>query len=247
MDETIAAIKVRFDPGAHPYFRALEDGSFSREDFLETQIQFLFAVVFFSRPMAVLLGRMPLPSMRMGLLENVSDEHGGGNLRRSHEATFMTLLARLGAPPEAVEARALWPEVRAFNTTLTGAAIADDVPTAMAILGIIEDLFSGISARLGRGILARGWLAEGDLVHYRTHEELDVQHARDFYDVIAPVWASGARGRYQITQGLELGAYIFLRLYRDLYEARGRRWLREVGGPHSLADGWMLTEPVGDP
>jgi hypothetical protein len=34
----------------------LADGSFDREDFVETQIQFFFAVVFFSRPMMALAG-----------------------------------------------------------------------------------------------------------------------------------------------------------------------------------------------
>lgn len=40
----------------------------SREDFIETQIQFFFAVIFFSRPMAGLAGRMPvLDDLRTGL------------------------------------------------------------------------------------------------------------------------------------------------------------------------------------
>ena len=44
-----------------PFFVALADGpaSFSREDFLETQIQFLFAVVFFAEPMRLLADRLP--------------------------------------------------------------------------------------------------------------------------------------------------------------------------------------------
>lgn len=239
MQAAVAAIKAAHDLDAHPYLRALADGSFDREDFVETQIQFFHAVVFFNRPMAILAGRVPRPSMRLGLLDNVRDEHGGGDLGAAHEATFLTLLARLGAPRDAVAQRALWPEVRAFNTVLTGAAVMDDVPTALAALGVIEDLFSGISARIGRGILQRGWLGPEDLVHYTTHEALDVRHAADFYDVLAPLWGRGPRDRYAITQGLELGAYAFLRMYRDLYEARTRRVTREVGGPHTMADGWV--------
>ena len=38
--------------------------------------------------------------MRLGLLENVTDEHGGGELSHAHEATFLMLLDRLGVPPE---------------------------------------------------------------------------------------------------------------------------------------------------
>lgn len=242
MRSKIKAIKERYDLPNHPYFLALEQDRFSREDFIETQIQFLFAVVFFSRPMATLAARLPRPEMRLSVLENVHDEHGGGDLRMSHERTFLDLLERLGVTREEVEARALWPEVRVFNTTLAGVCTADDVWTGVAVLGMIEDLFAGISARLGRVIVARQWLESKDLVHYATHEELDVEHADDFYKIIEPLWSRDPRFAYQIEQGLELGAYVFLQMYKGLYEARARRWPRGVGGPHSLADGWYLND-----
>ena len=66
-----ADVEALLDPQA--VLAALADGSFSREDFVETQVQFLFAVVFFSRPMAVLAGRLPRPEQRLSLLENVHD------------------------------------------------------------------------------------------------------------------------------------------------------------------------------
>ena len=236
----IQRLKSRSSVSDHPYFAALRDGSMSREDFIETQIQFLFAVTFFSRPMAVLAGRLPRPEMRLSLLHNVSDEHGAGDLGFSHERTFLTLLGRLGVSLEDIEARALWPEVRAFNTILAGACTLDDTFTALATLGIIEDLFSGISAELGSAILERGWLRPQELVHYATHETLDVAHADGFYRELDDAYERHPRHTYPIDQGLELGAYVFLRLYEDLYRARGRRWTRPVRGPHSLADGWHL-------
>jgi pyrroloquinoline quinone (PQQ) biosynthesis protein C len=236
----IQALKARCEVEHNPYFSALADGSFERADFVETQVQFLFAVVFFSRPMAVLAGRLPRPEQRLSLLENVHDEHGEGNLSLSHERTFLTLLARLGETPASIERRALWPEVRAFNTALGGLCMGDDCYTGLAALGVIEDLFSGISARLGRAIVARGWLRPDELAHYTTHEALDVSHADGFYKVIEGPYAAHPRHAYQVTQGLELGAYTFLRMYEDLHRARCRRWERAVTGPHSLADGWHL-------
>lgn len=241
MNQRIKELKQRLELKDHVYFKALEEQEFEREDFIETQLQFMFAVVFFSRPMAVLAARMPRPELRLSILHNVFEEHGEGNLKLSHEKTFLTLLQGLGLGFEELEARALWPEVRAFNTALTGLCSHDDVATGVAAMGMIEDLFSGFSARLGAGILGNGWLTRETLVHYGTHEVLDEEHAEEFYAIIRPVWESGARGRYQIEQGLELGAYIFTRLYRDLFEARKRRWMREVRGPHSSAEAWHLS------
>lgn len=240
MRDYLAALKRRLAPADSPYLRALHDGSLTRDEFVATQVQFLFAVAFFSRPMAALAGRLPRPEMRLALLENVADEHGAGNLRFCHESTFLALLARLGVTPEQIERRALWPEVRAFNTVLVGACALDDTLTALAALGIIEDLFAGISASIGRGIVARGFLARDQVVHYATHEALDVDHAEGFYRELEGPYARHPRHAYQVQQGLELGSYAFLRLYEDLYRARGRQRDRDVGGPHSLADGWHL-------
>jgi pyrroloquinoline quinone (PQQ) biosynthesis protein C len=220
MRELARNLKDRLRPMESPYLVALADGSLSRDDFVETQIQFLFAVVFFSRPMAALAGRLPRPEMRLSLLGNVADEHGDGNLSVSHERTFLALLGKLGVTPGDVERRALWPEVRAFNTVLAGACMLDDTLTGLAALGIIEDLFSGISAVLGRGIVARGFLRRDELVHYAAHEVLDVSHAEGFYKERDAPYAAHPRHAYQIEQGLELGAYVFLRLYEDLWRAR---------------------------
>jgi pyrroloquinoline quinone (PQQ) biosynthesis protein C len=241
MRTVVAALKARVDPvGNSPYFRTLRDGSMTKEQFLETQIQFFHAVIFFSRPMAALVGRIPRPQMRVALLENLGDEHGSGRLTVCHENTFLELLARLGVDRPEVDRRALWPEVRAFNSALLATCAHDDVYTGLAALGIIEDMFSGISADIGQSIAARQWLKRRDIVHYATHETLDVAHAEGFYASLYEPYERHPRWRYQIEQGLELGAYIFLRLYDDLWRARDRQWMRDVHGPHSLSDGSWL-------
>jgi len=238
LDALRATVKAHSRVLENRYVTALDDGSLSREDFVETQVQFFFAVVFFSRPMAVLAARLPRADMRMPLLDNVLDEHGKGNPRLTHEHTFLDLLSRLGVTEAEVEQRALWPEVRAFNTALTGLCLMDDPYTALAVLGIIEDSFATLSARIGQGIVTRGWLPSDRVVHYALHEELDVEHAEGFYRVLRAPFAAQARHRYQIAQGLELGAYIFRAMYDGLFDARGRRWLRDVDGPHTHAEGW---------
>jgi pyrroloquinoline-quinone synthase len=241
-DERVRAIKARYPIDENAFFRALSERTFDRADFVETQVQFLFAVVFFGRPMAALAGRIGRPEARLALLANIDDEHGHGNLRFSHERTFLALLSRLGVSPEEVERRALWPEVRAFNTVLAGASVMDDLYTAIAAFGMIEDMFAKISARIGRSIVEQGWLPESEIVHYAVHEKLDEEHAEGFYRLIRGPFAAHPRHVYQVEQGLELGAYAFMRMYEDLYRARSRRAMREVKGPHSLADGWYLDE-----
>jgi pyrroloquinoline-quinone synthase len=85
-------------------------------------------------------------------------------------------------------------------------------------MGVIEHAFSGISARIGHLVVERGWIAPDALVHYKLHAEIDQRHAEEFFAVIEPKWDAPGR-RYFIEQGLDLGAYIFDRLYRDLHAA----------------------------
>lgn len=234
LDATIRGIAEEIDYPRNPYFRALRDGSFSKDDFVETQIQFYSAVVFFSRPMAALAAKIPESALRMEILRNVWEEHGEGDPSQVHSATFIAFLERLGGVgPTVLAGRALWPEVRIFNTTLAGACVLDEYLVGAALMGMIERMFSEISTIIGRAVVERGWLTADRLIHYTLHEELDVKHSRDFFDVLAPSWERSEEDRYYIEQGLRMGATLFNGLYAGLYAARGRRRLRDTRGPHS--------------
>ncbi|MFP2905430.1 TenA family transcriptional regulator [Pyxidicoccus sp. 3LFB2] len=220
--QRITRLKAEWNALDVPYLRSLRDGSFGREDFVETQLQFFSAVAHFSRPMAMLASRLPRPELRLPLVENVFDEHGRGNPRHGHEHTFLVLLERLGADV-ARAGREPWPEVRVFNAALTGIASFDTPNTGLAVFGIIEDLFSGISLELGQGIVARGWLEAGAVTHYPTHATLDEEHAEGFYRQLDAPYDEDPRAAREIEQGLILGGHLFLRLYEDLYRVRDRR------------------------
>jgi len=59
-------------------------------------------------------------------------------------------------------------------------------------MGIIEYAFAGISATIGQAVVERGWIRQGDLVHYALHAEIDERHAQEFFAVIEPKWMSQA-------------------------------------------------------
>lgn len=215
----------------NPYFRALRDGSFAREDFLETQLQFHAAVVFFNRPMAAVASKIEDAALRVEIVRNVWEEHGEGEPSRMHGATFETLLGRLaGWSPDVVEAelarRPIWPEVHAFNTLLVGASSGEDPLVGLGTLGIIERMFTEISGWLGRGVVERGFVRAEALIHYDLHEVLDVRHAADFFVVCGASWDRGPHERELVERGLRMGAYAFDRLYEGLFAARTRRWVR---------------------
>jgi pyrroloquinoline-quinone synthase len=143
------------------------------------------------------------------------EEHGDFREEAFHTSTFRKFLSSLGGDVEKLPDLALSPEVRAFNSVLISACALDEWEVGVGCMGIIEYAFAGISGAIARGVVDRGWVPKEELVHYALHAELDWRHAEEFFLVVEAGWAD-ARRRYLIEQGLELGAYAFDRLYRDL-------------------------------
>jgi pyrroloquinoline-quinone synthase len=202
----------------NPYLQTLGDGTMPLECFRRTQEQFFHAVTFFPRPMAALVGRIPDPRSRIDILHNLVEEHGEFHEESFHHTTFQRFLATLGCPVDKSKETPIWPAVRAFNSVLTCACVLDELEVSVGCMGIIEYAFAGISAIIGNAVVERGWIPKDKLVHYTLHAEIDSRHAEEFFAVIELGWDNPMR-RYFIQQGLELGAYIFDRLYRDMYMA----------------------------
>lgn len=231
LERLVSTVLADVDFLQNPYFRELENGAFAFEDFYETQLQFYSAVTFFSRPMAALAAKIPNANLRVEIVRNVWEEHGEGESARMHESTFITFLSRLASIDNAavsanLSRRILWPEVRLFNTLLSGVCVLDDYLVGAATMGIIERMFAEISSFLGRTIVARGFLSREAMIHYNLHEKLDEKHAADFFKVLKPAWAESDDARYRIEQGLRMGSVAFDQLYARLYRRRTRRWLR---------------------
>jgi pyrroloquinoline-quinone synthase len=197
------------------YFTTLVSGEMSLDSFRRTQQQFYFAVDFFSRPMSALLMRLPRPQQRLGILENVVEEHGNFRADAFHEATFRQFLVSIGC--EAPASDEIVPAVHAFNATILAACLSDPLRIGIACLGVIEYAFADISALIGKAVVDRGWVLEAELVHYKLHAEIDKQHAADFFELLIADWTS-KQSQIEIEQGFRLGVYAFDRLYRDLLE-----------------------------
>jgi pyrroloquinoline-quinone synthase len=220
----------------NPYFRDLRSGAMTPEAFRRTQEQFFFAVAFFPRPMAALVGRIPDPKQRLDVLHNLVEEHGEFQEDRFHHNTFQQFLRSIGADPDALDDLIIWPEVRAFNSVLTAACVLDELEVGVACMGVIEQAFAGISALIGRAVVERGWVPAERLVHYNLHAEIDERHAEEFFAVVEAGWRDGSR-RYFVEQGLELGAHVFDRLYRDLHASGTSRAPRYHSGRHETSAG----------
>src|SRR5213075_2539860 len=168
---TAAAERVLEKSGIHgnPYLQTLGDGSMTLKGFRRSQEQFFFAVSFFPRPMAALVGRVPDPKARLDILHNLVEEHGEFNEELFHHTTFQRFLRSIGSEPEKLETAATPPALRAFNSVLTCACVLDELEVGVACMGIIEYAFASIPATIGQAVVQRGWVRQEALVHYALH------------------------------------------------------------------------------
>jgi pyrroloquinoline-quinone synthase len=201
------------------YFKKLQSGELNLDCFRRTQEQFFFAVTFFPRPMSALVGRIPDPRLRLDILHNVVEEHGEFDEEQFHHTTFQKFLSTIGSDATKLDGQTLWPALRAFNSVLTASCVLDELEVGVSCMGIIEYCFADISALIGRAVVDRNWVKADELVHYKLHAEIDKRHAQEFFAVVEPHWPTR---RYYIEQGLQLGVYIFDRLYSDMLRTAER-------------------------
>ena len=86
---------------------------------------------------------------------------------------------------------------------------------SIAMMGIIEERYSKISATIVREILKKKWISKDRLYHYSLHEELDVEHAQGFYNIIKGGWED-INSKEEIRKGLTLGNSMILNLYNGI-------------------------------
>ena len=87
----------------------------------------------------------------------------------------------------------------------------------IACLGVIEYAVADISAYIAKHVVENNWVKKEDLVHYNLHADIDKQHAEEFFKIIESKM-DDQEHRVKVQTGLRLGAYIFNRLYEDLYQ-----------------------------
>ena len=85
---------------------------------------------------------------------------------------------------------------------------------SVAMMAIIEERYSKISATIVKEILKKKWISKENLYHYSLHEELDVEHAQGFYNIIKSSW-DDINSKEEIKKGLSLGNSMILNLYNE--------------------------------
>ena len=205
MDSYINKLKDDTPIATQIYFSRLLDGSMSFELFKSSQANFYSAVFYFSRPMFLLCSRMENYADRLIILENIQDEHGNGDIKDSH-----------GVKEKDINKTFNHSAVSNFYSIINKTIESDNIETAIAMFGIIEDRYTEISSTIANSLINNNWLKEDQLSHYRVHEELDRYHAELFYKLVRRRWIKEIC-RKDIKKGLKLGNTIIFNIFNNIF------------------------------
>ncbi len=215
MNHYIEKLKIGTPINKQPFFEMLVDGKLSLGKFQEIQIDFLDAVLFFSRPMFILASKLDSFEQRQIIINNILDEHGNGDLKNHHGNTFKEYLFDLGIEKSKLLQRKPHDAVINFNQTIMKTVKNRDILVSIAMFGMIEDRYAEMSKILVQSVLDQGWLQKDNVAHYTLHKELDIHHALSFYNIIRSNWEQ-PKSSEKIKKGLLLGNSLIIDLYNSL-------------------------------
>jgi len=197
------------------YFKSLQNNTMTFKIFKYSQTNFYGAVRYFSRPLFSLCSRIDNYEDRLNILENIFDEHGNGNIKKTHGATYEEYLLNLGVNQNNIEKNNPHISVLNFNSKIDQIVKEDNIDKAIAMYGIIEDRYTEISSFIAKSLLKNNWLEKSKLSHYSIHEELDIHHAKLFYNLIEKKWSNNESIEH-IKNGLIVGNELILKLFDEL-------------------------------
>lgn len=217
------------------------------EAFYKSQLQFQYAVDYFSKPFMVLSSRITNVKVQHILLSNIIEEHGGFNLKyeSSHSYTFQQFINTLKTYADMmkndmnmmknkanskIEIKKVIEEERkheqqafvlTFNSSLMGICTYEQPSLALSCLGMVEYAFANISSIIAKNLINSKYFKDDQhLHHYSLHANLDLHHANDLFYAASLLENSTVDNFYNnksIQQGIKLASHIFYQLYNEMY------------------------------
>lgn len=224
----------------HSFFQKLKLPNLKLDSFLATQQCFAVCVKYWTEALTLLLTKTPLSNIqaRLVLVENLYDELGDGKVEDAHVNTFSRYCSLLESKLKDQDQKHKKDKFSneksklaclAFNETLGHFIQTREWYESFACLGAIEYVYSQIASKIHHVVHLRFQIPQEEIPHYKMHEKLDVEHARELWiPVIDFLQTSSSflqlehfqelHGRIQraLLDGVQLIESVFLRMSEDL-------------------------------
>jgi pyrroloquinoline-quinone synthase len=198
----------------HPFCNRMAEGVMTVEEVRTASLQIYHVVRHFPRFLSAILTQIADYRIRMPLVDNLYEEHGHLKAAHVHSVTYETFLRGIGLTDEQIVSSKPITPVIAYNRAITDLCLHHNWVEGIGALGVTEEIVARVSPIVGRFAVNTFESNRKELVHFTSHEVLDITHANEIYEIAAPFYAGAEKESIQ--RGFELGLYYHKRLYADI-------------------------------
>jgi pyrroloquinoline-quinone synthase len=219
LDEAIGPFRLL----THPFYRAWQAGTLTRDDLRTYASQYWHQVDAFPTYLAAVADRLPDPEARRVVLDNLSDE-----VDQDHRGMWLAFAAAVGAAEPDVRRGRPEPETEACVRTFLDAATAAPISFALGAIYGYESQTPSVAATKVAGLREHYGIEGPGVSYFELHADLDVEHSRELGRVLAEV--SGGEDEVRAAcAGTRAGAEAIWGLLDGVGRVRGISSLDEGG------------------
>ncbi len=185
----------------HPFLQRLQDGRFNKKQLRYFAEQYSVYCRYFPRLLAAAAANIPDDETRAAIIKNLWEEHGEGNLNKSHRVLFYRFAAGLGLSVEDLDKVTPLPTTRKCCETLIHLCHNGSFLESLGALGPGTEFFTNEEYRIiAEGLIKYDFFTEEDLEFWTVHISLDEIHYAEIVGALIP-WTKPLENRNLIKKG----------------------------------------------
>lgn len=185
----------------HPFLERIANGQLSRNQLKFFTMQYGIYCSYFPRFLAAAAANVPDDRTRMPIMENLWEEHGEGEVERSHRVLFEQFAASLDIPAADLYAASPLPNTRACVENLLDLCEEGHFLESLGALGPGTEYFTTDEyLKILEGLRQYGDFTEQDLTFWIVHTALDEEHYSEMIDALRP-WTRSSTEESMIRLG----------------------------------------------
>lgn len=185
----------------HPFLLRIKSASLSNEQLKFFCAQYSIYCSYFPRFLAAAAANVPDDRTRMPIMENLWEEHGEGQISKSHRVLFENFASAFGLDASALSQVSPLPNTRACVENMLDLCEEGHFLESLGALGPGTEFFTRDEYLLIlNGLRQYEQLTEDHLEFWEVHTELDEEHYNEMIDSLRP-WTKSSTEESMIRLG----------------------------------------------
>ncbi|HYD06219.1 MAG TPA: iron-containing redox enzyme family protein [Reyranella sp.] len=207
------------------FFTAVKKGQYTRNQLIIFAEQYYYASKFFPRMLALAVSVMPTDRLRTGLVSNLWDEHGRGDLKLSHRELLKKFVFAAGSKKKDLDEIAPISSTLAYIMGMCSLCSSDNVLVVLGGMGPGCEAFTPAEYAFLIDALSKKYkFSRNELEFFIDHAKHDGGHMDDLYTAMTASIESRPNGLQDVVLGarvaIEFEKLFWRGLHREMIASR---------------------------